>query len=73
MAITIDAIYEDGSLKLAAPLPLPEHEPVEVTVRRKTNWVAESAGLIKWTGTPEDLQRFAEDPELDHPTAPEVS
>ncbi len=73
MAITIDAIYENGSLKLSAPLPLPEHEPVEVTVRRKTNWVTETAGLIKWIGTPQDLQRFAEDPELDHSPAPEES
>ena len=32
MATTVTAIYEDGVLRLLAPLPLPEHTPVEVTV-----------------------------------------
>lgn len=32
MATTISAIYENGVLRLLAPLPLPEHTPVEVTV-----------------------------------------
>ncbi len=32
MATTVSAIYEDGVLRLLAPLPLPEHTPVEVTV-----------------------------------------
>ena len=32
MATTISAIYENGILRLLAPLPLPEHTPVEVTV-----------------------------------------
>lgn len=32
MATTVDAIYEDGVLRLLTPLPLPEHTPVQVTV-----------------------------------------
>ena len=32
MAITVDATYENGSLKLSEPLPLKEHEKVRVTV-----------------------------------------
>ena len=28
----IEAIYEDGVLRLRAPLPLPEHTPVQVEV-----------------------------------------
>ncbi len=32
MAIVVDAVYEDGVLKLGAPLPLKEHENVRVTV-----------------------------------------
>ncbi len=32
MATTVSAIYENGVLRLLAPLPLPEHTPVEVTV-----------------------------------------
>ncbi len=65
MAITVEAIYENGTLKLATPLPLNEQEKVEVTVHRKTNWVHDSAGLIKWTGDHETLRRLAEDVEFD--------
>ncbi len=32
MATTVSAIYEDGVLRLLAPLPLPEHTAVEVTI-----------------------------------------
>ncbi len=32
MATTVSAVYENGVLRLLAPLPLPEHTPVEVTV-----------------------------------------
>src|SRR2546423_1583430 len=42
MAITVEAIYENGILKLIEPLPFPEHEKVSVTVEPKTNWVQET-------------------------------
>ena len=32
MSITVDAVYENGMLKLNEPLPLEEHEAVRVTV-----------------------------------------
>ena len=32
MAITVEAIYEDGVLKPAQPLPFGEHEKVRITV-----------------------------------------
>jgi predicted DNA-binding antitoxin AbrB/MazE fold protein len=32
MTITVKAIYENGSLKLLQPLPLREHERVQVTI-----------------------------------------
>jgi predicted DNA-binding antitoxin AbrB/MazE fold protein len=67
MVITIDATYENGVLKPAEPLPFQEHTKVRVTVAVPSNWVQETAGLLKWTGSPEELQRFAEDPELDYP------
>ena len=37
MATTVSAIYENGVLRLLAPLPLPEHTPVEVTVDVPSN------------------------------------
>lgn len=33
MSTTIEAIYEDGLLRLANPLPLPNHARVTVTVQ----------------------------------------
>jgi predicted DNA-binding antitoxin AbrB/MazE fold protein len=71
MSITFEAIYEDGVLKPEKPLPLKEHEKVRVTIQPATSWVEETAGMIQWKGTPEELQRFAEDPELDFPSPPE--
>ena len=32
MSLTVEAIYEDGVLKPAQPLPLQEHEKVRITV-----------------------------------------
>lgn len=33
MTTTVEAIYENGTLKLANPLPLPEKTHVQVTIR----------------------------------------
>ena len=33
MTLTVEAIYENGMLKPAAPLPFKEHEKVTVTVQ----------------------------------------
>ena len=65
MAITVEAVYEDGVLKPTQPLPLQEHEKVQVTVHTASNWVQESAGMIRWTGDRETLRRLAEDVEFD--------
>ena len=65
MAITIEATYENGVLKPSQPLPLKEQERVEITITPKTNWVEETAGIIGWTGSHEELRYFALDPELD--------
>ena len=65
MDITIDAVYENGVLKPSQPLPLKERERVEVTIKPKTSWVEETAGIIGWTGSHEELRYFALDTELD--------
>ena len=40
MTITVEAVYENGTLKLEHPLPLREHEKVRVTVDRHPGRVA---------------------------------
>ena len=65
MAITVEAVYEDGVLKPAQPLPLKEHEKVQVTVKAAASRVRQTAGLIGWTGSQEDADFVAMSPELD--------
>ena len=67
MALTVEAVYENGALKPAQPLPLEEHEKVRVTIRPKTSWVDEIYGIIGWKGSAELAERFALDPDLDFP------
>ena len=71
MAITVEAIYENGVLKPAQALPFQEQEKVQVTVSSPSNWVQETAGLLGWMGTSEELAAFALDPEFEYPVSPE--
>jgi predicted DNA-binding antitoxin AbrB/MazE fold protein len=64
MAITVDAIYENGVLRLAEPLPLKEHEKVRVTVESEVSISQQTAGILKWAGDAETLERLACDPEF---------
>jgi predicted DNA-binding antitoxin AbrB/MazE fold protein len=70
MAITIEAIYENGVLKPKEPLPLKEHEQVRLSVHRAADIqmaldaVDRSYGLLRWTGDAETLRRVAEDDEF---------
>jgi predicted DNA-binding antitoxin AbrB/MazE fold protein len=65
MPITIEAIYEDGVLKPAQPLPLQERERVMLRVEPVVSWTDRSAGVLRWDGDPEELRRLAVDPEFD--------
>jgi predicted DNA-binding antitoxin AbrB/MazE fold protein len=63
--LIVEAVYENGVLKPAQPLPLKEHEKVRVTVQPQMNWVEETYGILGWKGDPEELRRLALSPELD--------
>ncbi len=65
MILTFEAIYENGVLKPVQPLPLKEQERVQVTVHTASQWVSETAGMIKWKGDHGTLRRLAEDVEFD--------
>jgi predicted DNA-binding antitoxin AbrB/MazE fold protein len=70
MTITAEAVYENGVLKPKQPLPLREHEKVEILIRTPVqiqaavNAVRRSAGMVPWTGDAEALRRIAVDPEF---------
>jgi predicted DNA-binding antitoxin AbrB/MazE fold protein len=73
MAITVEAVYEDGVLKPTHPLPLQEHEKVRIqieTVPEAVRRVRQSAGLIRCSD-PALIEWAARDPELDYPSSEE--
>ena len=61
MPITIEAVYEDGVLKPVQPLPLKEHERVQVTIQSPVDRVQATAGLIPCRDAAL-LERIALDP-----------
>jgi predicted DNA-binding antitoxin AbrB/MazE fold protein len=65
MPITVEAVYENGVLRPKQPLPLKEHETVRITLHSGANWVERTAGIMGFTGSAEEAEYFARDPELD--------
>jgi predicted DNA-binding antitoxin AbrB/MazE fold protein len=70
MAIVVEATYENGVLKPAEPLPLAEHEKVQITIGTGTSPLLQAYGIMGWTGTVSDLRYLAEDVELDPQECP---
>jgi len=58
MPITVEAVYESGILKPAEPLPLKEHEKVRITIEPQFSLADRTAGMVKWTGDHETLERL---------------
>ena len=59
MSMTVEAIYEHGTLVLPKPLPLPEKSHVRVTIEdadgERDEWLKHSAaGLLKTWDNPAD-------------------
>jgi predicted DNA-binding antitoxin AbrB/MazE fold protein len=70
MSLTVEAIYENGVLKPAQPLPLQEHEKVRIHIEimsEAVRRVRQSAGLIPCTDQAM-IEWAARDPELDYPS-----
>jgi predicted DNA-binding antitoxin AbrB/MazE fold protein len=65
MSLTVEAIYENGVLKPAQPLPFKEHEKVKLTVQPAMSLARQTAGMVPWTGDDETLRRLAEDVDFD--------
>lgn len=71
MTITVEAIYENGMLKLEQPLPLAEREKVRVTVQQGPSLAEQTAGMMGWQGPAELAEYFAMDKELEYPSSAE--
>ena len=70
MTITVEAVYENGTLRLDGPLPFKEHERVRVSVQAQAATIMQAYGIIGWKGDHATLERFALDPELDPQESP---
>jgi predicted DNA-binding antitoxin AbrB/MazE fold protein len=64
MTLKSEAVYENGVLRPTAPLPLREHQKVEVVIQAETSWTEQTTGILRWIGDPADLRRIAEDDEF---------
>lgn len=73
-SLFIQAIYENGVLKPEQPLPLTEHQQVNVSIELPgsdqtsidvaVDRVKATAGMLGWTGATETVERIAMDPEF---------
>lgn len=70
MLIRVEACFENGVLRPLQPLPLEEHEQVRITVEAERSWAERTAGLVRWTGDVESLDRLTMDAELDPQEGP---
>jgi len=64
MSMVVEATYENGVLKPDRPLPLAEHEKVQITVHTAVSRVRATAGLLGWKGDAETVERIALDSEF---------
>ena len=64
MAIVVEATYENGVLKPAEPLPLDEHQKVQITVHTGAGRVKSTTGLVGWKGDADTVERIALEPEF---------
>jgi len=70
MAVTVEAIYENGVLRPSAPLPWKEGERVRVEVSSLDSPLLEGYGIIGWKGTAEELDRLLAEVELEEDERP---
>lgn len=64
MAITVEAVYENGVLKPLQPLPWKDGERVSLHVSSLDSPILRAYGIMGWTGDSETLERIALDPEF---------
>ena len=62
--LEIEAVYENGTLKLPRQLPLTEGQKVTITIHAPGGVVRRSYGLLQSGLSAEELERVARDPEF---------
>lgn len=70
MAITVEAVYENGVLKPSEPLPWKDGERVRVAVSGLDSPILKAYGIMGWKGTSEELDRLLAEIESDEDEVP---
>ena len=63
MGLEIEAVYENGVLKLERELPLENGQRVRLTIHPPGGRARASAGLMKFKGDPKIIEEIALDPD----------
>ena len=64
MAVTIEAIYENGVLRPLQPLPWKEGERVSLVVSEPGSPLLQAYGIMGFRGSAQEAERLALDPEF---------
>ena len=64
MAITVEAVHENGVLKPSQPLPWQDGERVRVEVSSLASPLLKAYGIMGFKGTAEEAEYFAMSPEF---------
>lgn len=68
--LQVEAVYEAGLLKPDRPLPLEEHQRVQISIIGAVDVVQGTAGLLGWKGDAATLERIAMDAEFSAEESP---
>jgi predicted DNA-binding antitoxin AbrB/MazE fold protein len=64
MAITVEAVYENGVLRLSEPLPWKDGERVRVAVSSMDSPLLKAYGIMGFKGTAEEAEYLAMHPDV---------
>ena len=64
MAVTVEAVYENGVLRPLQPLPWKDGERVRVVVSSLDSPLLQAYGIMGFQGTAEEAEYFAMHPDL---------
>ena len=70
MAITVEAIYENGVLKPSVPLPWKDGDKVCIAVSSLDSPILKAYGIMGWKGSSEELDRLLAEIEFDEDEVP---
>lgn len=70
MAITVEAIYENGVLKPSEPLPWNDGDKVRIAVSSLDSPILKAYGIMGWKGTGKELDRLLAEIESDEDEVP---